>query len=269
MTTIRSSDPTCIREMIKQAISESYRQESLVKIDPLFEKKLDYREFRNEFDRATKSDKITLLENKFRDISIETYHGFKFYKEDMEIINLLFTQIIARYIDGIESKLDPRKGVFLWGDYRIGKTFLMRSISYFSKYLQLVLEDRYPNPPLSKREEKSFFVDCNEEVTLFLSSKDGLLRNELLKSRMTFDDLGQEEYSISRMGSHYKFMDYIVSQRNDLYNRSKQLNKQPFITNFVSNLSIPQIEKHYDERFKLRLLEMSDPLEWKNSTRKT
>lgn len=222
-----------------------------------------YQEFRYNFDSATDSNqKVTLLENKWGEIALQTYPSFKIFEEDTHIISKILIQTIARYVDGLDSELDPQKGVYLHGDYRIGKSILMRSMAYFSNYLQQTLEDKYPHPPTLSKYEESFFSECPEEVTKFLEANKGIFRGALLTSRMTYDEIGLEAIKISYMKNEMEFMGYILNQRNKLYVATLASNRIPLITNLIGNLNPKEFEARYGKRITLRMLEMCEPLEW-------
>lgn len=221
-----------------------------------------YQQFRLNFDsQPSNAEKLQMIQQLWVEIAKDLYPKFKFYEDDTEITTKLFAQIAARYIPNIPTELDPKKGVYLWGNYRIGKTFLMRTFAHLSNFLQNSLNTKYAQLPL--RNEDMFYVECCEEGAKFIESKQPSFRSALITSNMTFDEIGLETLTLSYMKNELEFMSYILNQRNKLFANSK--NDLPLITNLISNLNDKEFEARYGKRIALRTFEMCEVLEFRGS----
>jgi DNA replication protein DnaC len=74
-----------------------------------------------------------------------------------------------------------------------------------------------------------------------------------------FDDMGTED-EVKHYGTQTNVLGQIILMRYELF-QGRQV-----LTHFTSNLTAPQIEKHYGERVRSRLREMCNWIEYKSTS---
>jgi DNA replication protein DnaC len=137
-----------------------------------------------------------------------------------------------------------RKGLWLYGAFGSGKTILM--LTY-----KTVRERLFKT--------KCGFKTCVEMNEAFLkmdvylnriAAEDGIttFKNRLDKVERIFDDLGEEETTVSNYANKYCVMGTILSERHKGFPDTK--------THITTNLSSKQVESLYGGRINSRMYEM-------------
>lgn len=165
----------------------------------------------------------------FAGIAEAAQAGYRVDKDN----RIVFRNLIG-YCSGL-SKLDTKKGIYIYGKVGTGKSLLMRIAATFCG---LVI----PN-------NNYRIVSCEK-----ISDDYSILGAESLETysrgSVCFDDLGNEPLKVNHFGSEINVMSNLIGRR---YNHFIATGKR---THFTSNYKIETIEEMYGKREASRIREM-------------
>jgi len=176
--------------------------------------------------------------------------NFRLFKEDKDVILQLYayftgdTELCKHY------KIDLRKGLFLSGKTGVGKTVHMKLVRQFMSF-----KERFKMK--SCQQLSLEYMDQGSQI-LTQYGRNYIDQVDLNSINQTycFDDLGTEN-EVKHFGTQTNVLGQIILMRYELF-QGRQV-----LTHFTSNLTAPQIEKHYGERVRSRLREMCNWIEYK------
>lgn len=175
-------------------------------------------------------------------------------REDQKSI---LNEIVHWALMDYTGKLDPDRGLLLWGDIGTGKSTLLLIIREFCRLVR-PYEDGYPY---------SFRITNVIDICAQYAdeSRDGgysAIQTYISSRRQAFDELGSETTPTGRWGNYENVMQYILQRRYDLRDGN--------FTHATTNLSLEQISEVYSARIYDRCKEMFNFVEIHGKTfRKT
>lgn len=147
-------------------------------------------------------------------------------------VNSLF-----RWCMRLPGDLDPRKGLWIWGDIGTGKSTMMQIINYFAAQVRPEEKIGYNLHPIS------FCIYIRKATELCdeyqRAGVDGIYRY-FFTERLCIDDVGAENRLTGHYGTLSNVIGELISRR---YDRRDRL--QTFVT---ANISPDQIAEIYGER---------------------
>lgn len=170
----------------------------------------------------------------FENFINETTEGFSWGNQ----ANKAFLKNIVNYFGSGETIYDRSKGLFVRGNYGVGKTIIFKLIQ---KWLPSNRKFAY-NP-------------TNDVVSIFNSEGDKAIERYKFKKERMFDDLGSEE-----IGVHYG--NRIETFQKIIYSRYDNFQSKGIRTHFTTNLTNDELKKKYDERAYDRIKEMCNVFNW-------
>lgn len=136
------------------------------------------------------------------------------------------------------SRLDPEKGLWLWGNIGTGKSTMLRIVRDFCRYVR----------PYDGIGPYSFRIsDAKEVAGEFMSEGFKGIETFIMSRRQAFDELGAESLA-SHYGTPLNVMEHVLLRRYD--------RRHDAFTHVTTNLSIQQLRQHYGERVYDRCFEM-------------
>ncbi|MCM1138230.1 MAG: hypothetical protein NC453_06615 [Muribaculum sp.] len=147
----------------------------------------------------------------------------------------ILNDIVHWALKDYDGKLDPDRGLLLWGDIGTGKSTLLRIIRQFCHDIRPTKDGmRYWFRMTNVIDICAEFSD---------ESRDGgyyAIQTYITSSRQAFDELGSETTPTGRWGNFENVMQYVLQRRYDL--RDNQF------THATTNLSLQQLSKVYSPR---------------------
>ncbi len=171
--------------------------------------------------------------------------GFTVQPELRETINDIF-----RWCMMLEGRLDPDKGLWLYGNIGTGKSTILRIVKQFCKVVRPRCQDGWPY---------SFAIFNAVDICSVFAGKgfDGL--KEFVDSdRLAIDELGSETIPTGHYGTPLNVIQHLLQSRYDKRHRS--------FTHVTTNLSIEQIADIYTPRIYDRCKEMFNFVEFTGRT---
>ena len=174
---------------------------------------------------------------------------FRLFKEDKDVILQLYAYFTGDINLCKHYGIDLRKGLFLSGKTGVGKTVHMKILRQFMSYkerfkmkscTQLALEYMDQGSQILTKYGRNY-VDHVDQNTINQS--------------YCLDDIGTED-EVKHYGTQINVLGQIILMRYELYQERQVL------THFTSNLTAPQIEKHYGDRVRSRLREMCNWIQY-------
>lgn len=141
------------------------------------------------------------------------------------------------------GKLDPDRGLLLWGDIGTGKSTLLKIIREYCRIVR----------PCVDHMPYSFRITNVIDICAQFSdeSRDGgyyAIQTYINSKGQAFDELGSETTPTGRWGNYENVMQYILQRRYDIRDES--------FTHATTNLSLDQIAEVYSDRIYDRCKEM-------------
>lgn len=158
-------------------------------------------------------------------------------------------QELTKYFIGEFGKLDPCKGVLLWGNPGTGKTVIMRIFSELTKHPAVL--HRYN------------VITCYDVVNDY-SQLGQLAADKYAKYNRCFDDLGAEPCELKLYGNVNNPMAQILTRRYERWERGQE-KTMTFIT---TNLNESAILDRYGPRVYDRIRAMCNIIELKGTSRR-
>ena len=179
--------------------------------------------------------------------------NFPLFKEDKDVI----LQMYACYTGDADLcrhyKLDLRKGLFLSGKTGVGKTVHLKLVRQFMSF-----KERFKMK--SCQQLALEYMDQGSQIlTQYGRNYVDHVDQNTINQTYCFDDMGTED-EVKHYGTQTNVLGQIILMRYELF-QGRQV-----LTHFTSNLTAPQIEKHYGERVRSRLREMCNWIEYKSDS---
>ena len=164
--------------------------------------------------------------------------------------------LLAKYFTCTSEKLDPSKGILLYGEVGTGKSETMR----IYRILLSEIERRLRNAGHNFTPRVYKIRSCIEIVEQMKASKSSEAIVEYFDGDMMFDDVGYEDTQTKIYGNENNFMQTILSARYDRFKSSG------VITHLTSNYTPEQLGELYGIRIADRIHEMFNFVEMKGSS---
>jgi hypothetical protein len=178
---------------------------------------------------------------------------FRLYKEDKDVILQMYAYFTGDVDLCRHYKLDLRKGLFLSGKTGVGKTVHMKLVRQFMSF-----KERFKMK--SCQQLALEYMDQGSQIlTQYGRNYVDHVDNNTINQTYCFDDMGTED-EVKHYGTQTNVLGQIILMRYELF-QGRQV-----LTHFTSNLTAPQIEKHYGERVRSRLREMCNWIEYKSTS---
>lgn len=168
----------------------------------------------------------------------------------------LFNDIV-RYCLMADGNLNPRKGLWLWGDIGTGKTTLLHIVRDFCSIVRPLDRDggQYSFRITNAIDVCAKFADKGYEgIKKYIASDPemyiGMYNINLNISRQAFDEIGSEARITQHYGCAENVFQYILQRR---YDRHDGIDN---ITHVTTNLTPKQIAGEYGARIHDRCKEM-------------
>lgn len=145
-----------------------------------------------------------------------------------------------------DCSLPLHKGIYLYGDYGSGKSYIMKALRRLS-----AIRERAVVRTLWSTSYKALKKDVDDQINFFSSYP------------LCIDDLGYEEQSdkdqrVNNFGTVTKVVQEVIRSRYEI--------RQEVVTCFTSNKSFDDIELLYGRGTCDRLIEMCTPLHWRGES---
>ncbi|MBK6563908.1 MAG: ATPase [Saprospiraceae bacterium] len=174
---------------------------------------------------------------------------FRLYKEDEHVILQLFAYFTGDIPLCEHYKIDLRKGLFLTGKTGVGKTVHMKLVRQFMSY-----KERFKMKSCQQL-ALEYMENGSQVLTQYGRNYVDQFDHNTINQTYCFDDIGTED-EVKHYGTQTNALGQIILMRYELF-QSRMV-----LTHFTSNLTAPQIEKHYGERVRSRLREMCNWIEY-------
>lgn len=166
--------------------------------------------------------------------------GFKVDDTNRNVMNQLYL-----YAEGRPGKLDPQKGLLLYGDIGTGKSTLMQILNRYSYFTAGRNQGDYPIGGF-RIDSASYIANC-----FSVRGKDALelyTYNNSNPRMICFDELGREPLPAKYFGTELNVMQYIFQCRYELRHEA--------ITHATTNLEPAEIRSKYGLYIADRINEM-------------
>lgn len=151
-------------------------------------------------------------------------------------VKIVYPELI-KYFCGMDCQLDPRKGIYIYGDVGRGKSMLMMASSSFTKSI--------------KYDFRQFRIASIKDLILKAVSTSSIEHvTQYLKGSVCFDDMGFENNDFRLYGNSVPVMEHILNHRYNSFQRSG------LVTHITSNVPFEKIKDVYGDRIQSRLYEM-------------
>ena len=183
---------------------------------------------------------ILTAKHKFMKIAREVCPAYELDEEQKPIIADLFNWSMR-----LPGKLNPAKGLWIWGSIGSGKSTLLRIINKFCYQVR-------PMEPIGHRNELlPFWIHIHRAIDICDAyAKDGIAGIEPIwkTNRLGIDDIGTENRITAHYGTPANVIADLLLRRYDM--------RDHYQTHVTSNLSPDQIPGVYGERIFDRCGEM-------------
>lgn len=174
--------------------------------------------------------------------------AFQVYPETRETINDIFSWCLR-----LPGKLDPDKGLWLWGNIGTGKSTMLPIIREFCRRHRRPSAEMLSAADLRKDEimpNDYWFRICRAKDVCadFATNGYAALDRYVYDGRIAFDDLGAEPRLTSHYGSVLNVIEEILHRRYDYRNRN--------FTHITTNFKPCEIAANYGQRVADRCGEM-------------
>lgn len=165
-----------------------------------------------------------------------------------------------RINDEGESGWDLRKGILLYGNVGVGKTWLFEVFRYIARKHLVVCGKNF------KMNECIDISKMHNTVRWKISKGIQLAPDEKLDRYMIgnwcFDDLGQEPLEINDFGNKSVLMEEILAERNAHFAAGR------YLTHATTNLSLDELKDRYGLRLFDRMMHMMNAVEWRGESKR-
>lgn len=201
-------------------------------------------------DSSSQTD-IARLKWRFVELAKTICPGFTVRDEMKDTYADIFDWCIA----SPESRYDPDRGLWLWGDIGTGKTTMLEIVKEFCKIVRPYddIDGSGYLVPYSFRISNAIQV-CGEFSRF---GYDGL-ETFIQSGRQAFDELGSEAMPTSYFGTVENVFQYLLQRRYDNRFRS--------FTHVTTNLTVDEIAERYGARIYDRCKEMFNFIELRGAT---
>ena len=175
----------------------------------------------------------------------EVCPGFQLPDEMKPVLNDLFNWCVM-----LPARLDPHKGLWLWGNIGTGKSTMLEIVRQFCYDVR---------PKDIDGNYYSFRItSVNDVCRDFMDSNYKGVQTYITSNRQAFDDLGTEPSRLNYYGTTVNVMEYVLLGRYERRHES--------FTHVTTNLSPKQIREVYGERVYDRAKEMFNFVEMAGAT---
>lgn len=155
-------------------------------------------------------------------------------------ISTLWKQLTWYFNNGLDDSYELNKGIFLFGEKDLGKSFMFRVFNTFLSSLE----------KLGRKNKNGVFNIISSIELVYECKKNNGIPEKFLKGEWLIDDIGAEPTEQVNYGNRQIFMADYIFRRHQLWEKSG------IRTHFTSNLSIEQIESTYGDRTSDRIFRM-------------
>lgn len=185
------------------------------------------------------STRINRAKHLFLECARKVCPRYEIREDQKSILNEIVHWSLMDYY----GKLDPDRGLLLWGDIGTGKSTLLHIIREFCRLVR-----PYDNGfPYSFRITNVIDI-CAEFADESRNGGYTALHGYIVSKRQAFDELGSETTPTGRWGNYENVMQYILQRRYDL--------RDGCFTHATTNLSLDQIAEVYSARIYDRCKEL-------------
>lgn len=159
---------------------------------------------------------------------------------------------IVRWCLMLDGKLDPDKGLWLWGDIGTGKSTMLEIVrDYCHMVRRPVCYREKDNPRTMRRDPWAYsFRITNASYVAGMFAKEGYpgIEEYITSCRQAFDEVGRECIPTGFFGNMENVFQYIFQRRYDI--------RRGDFTHVTSNLAPEQIGEIYGDHIYDRCFEM-------------
>lgn len=164
---------------------------------------------------------------------------------------------IYKYIEGREGRLDPSKGLWLWGTIGTGKSTIIQILNMYDKLAKGLSIGGYPMGGFmieSATTVANRFISKGSEALEQYTYNNGNTRT------IAFDELGREPFPAKHYGTELNVMQYIFQCRYEF--------RHEVVTHVTTNLTLNQVQDIYGAYIADRINEMFNVIEVKGRSRR-
>lgn len=166
-----------------------------------------------------------------------------------------------RINDEGESGWDLRKGILLYGNVGVGKTWLFEVFRYIARKHLVACGKNF------KMNKCMDISKMHNTVRWKISKGIQLAPDEKLDRYMVdnwcFDDFGEEPLEINDFGNKTVLMEDIILERDAHFAAGR------YLTHATTNLSLEEIKERYGLRLFDRMMQMMNAVEWKGESKRS
>lgn len=193
--------------------------------------------------------KGTILQKKYEFLAVgrSICPKFKIRESMKPVLNDIF-----RWCMMLNGKLDPDKGLWLWGDIGTGKSTMLEIVREFCSQVRPPVCYRERDEPKTMRSSpwKYSFRITNASYVAGIFAKEGYpgIEEYITSCRQAFDEVGRECIPTGYYGNMENVFQYIFQRRYDI--------RHGDFTHVTSNLAPEQIGEIYGDHIYDRCFEM-------------
>lgn len=164
---------------------------------------------------------------------------------------------IYKYIERREGRLNPSKGLWLWGPIGTGKSTIIQIMNMYDKLANGLSMGGYPIG--------GFMIELASTVATKFAAKgsDGLepyTYNYGNVRTISFDELGREPLPAKHFGTELNVMQYVFQCRYEFRSEAH--------THVTTNLTLNEVQKKYGDHIADRINEMFNVIEVRGRSRR-
>lgn len=164
----------------------------------------------------------------------------------MEVENRAKVSELIKYFTGNPCKLNPYKGIYLFGPVGRGKTLIMKCLMIMCNRIEEKLEAA--QKPFTSN--GFMMLDCKAIVAELENTKNKANLKQYYTGLWCFDDMGVEDEKLKLWGNQINVIADIIFERYKRYDNFGTL------THATSNIKSEDWPKKYDDRTESRMRQM-------------
>lgn len=179
------------------------------------------------------------------EIAKEVCPAFTITVDNRDLVNDIF-----RWSLMLDGRLDPGKGLWMWGNIGTGKSTMLQIVKSFCRLVR---------PKDAEGNRYSFaIVNASEICAAF--SREGWpgIEGYLKSRRLAIDEVGRETLEVGHFGNVVNVIQQVLQSRYD--------NRHTHFTHVTSNITLEQIAERYGAHIWDRCKEMFNFVEFRGGT---